>query len=355
MKIKSTLVYPNIPSAICPVPHGDVLPVPEPPDNFAVYFDDNDSVSSNSKEQQPSASRDTDYLPSMDSFNHKITEGELNDLIRDLKLPKNKAELLASKLQQWNLLYHSMKVTFRTRNQEFKQFFKTVGYFTYCKDIDGLMDAFHMRHSPEQWRLFIDASETSLKAFLLHIGNKLPSIHVASASSTKEMYTTMNNILVEVDYKYHWEVCGDFKVSTILLGLQADYTKYSCFLCEWDSRCRGNHYSRKHWPQRQSLTPGMKNVIHKPLIKPSKVLPPPLRIKLGPAFTYLCGKFARLTFEKVKAGVFIGPQIRQLFKDKQFETVLSDKEKAAGNPLKRFQMIFREISRLQISENLYKI
>ena len=115
-----------------------------------------------------------------------------------------------------------MKVTFRTRNQEFKQFFKTVGYFTYCKDIDGLMDAFHMRHSPEQWRLFIDASETSLKAFLLHIGNKLPSIHVASASSTKEMYTTMNNILVEVDYKYHWEVCGDFKVSTILLGLQAD-------------------------------------------------------------------------------------------------------------------------------------
>jgi len=49
----------------------------------------------------------------------------------------------------------------------------------------------------------------------------------------------------------------------------------------------------------------------------------------GPAFTYLCGKFPRLTFKKVKAGVFIGPQIRQLFKDQQFEVVLSDKEKAA--------------------------
>jgi len=49
----------------------------------------------------------------------------------------------------------------------------------------------------------------------------------------------------------------------------------------------------------------------------------------GPAVTYLCEKFPRLTFEKVKAGVFIGPQIRQLFKDQQFETVLSDKEKAA--------------------------
>ena len=86
----------------------------------------------------------------------------------------------------------------------------------------------------------------------------------------------------------------------------------------------------------------MKNVIHKLLIKPSKVLPSPLCNKLGlmknfvkaldvngPAFTYLCGKFSRLTFEKVKAGVFIGSQIRQLFKDQQFEAVLSDKEKAA--------------------------
>ena len=104
MKKKSTLVYLNIPSAIQPVPHGDGLPVPEPPDNLAMYSDDEDSVSSNSEGQQPSASRDAEYLPSTDSSNHKITEGKLIDLIGDLKLPKNKAELLASRLQQWNLL-----------------------------------------------------------------------------------------------------------------------------------------------------------------------------------------------------------------------------------------------------------
>jgi len=194
-------VYPNIPSAIRPVPHGDGLPVPEPPDNFAMYSDDDNSDSSNSEEQRPSASRDADYLPSTDSSNHKITEGEVNDLIRDLELPTNKAEHLASMLQQWNLLHHSVKVTtFRTRNKEFEQFFKTLGYFTYCKDI-VLKDAMHMRHRPEQWRLFIDASKTSLKAVLLHNENKLPSIPVAYAPSTKETYTTMNNILVEVDYK----------------------------------------------------------------------------------------------------------------------------------------------------------
>ena len=45
MKKKSTFVYPNIPTAIQPVPHGDGLPVPEPPDNFAMYSDDEDIVS----------------------------------------------------------------------------------------------------------------------------------------------------------------------------------------------------------------------------------------------------------------------------------------------------------------------
>jgi hypothetical protein len=40
----------------------------------------------------------------------------------------------------------------------------------------------------------------------------------------------MNDIPVEVDYKkYQWEVCGDFKVIAVLLGLHAGYIKYSCY------------------------------------------------------------------------------------------------------------------------------
>jgi len=50
-----------------------------------MYCDDEDSVSSNNEEQKPSSSRDADYLLSSDSSNHKITEGELNDPIRDLE------------------------------------------------------------------------------------------------------------------------------------------------------------------------------------------------------------------------------------------------------------------------------
>ena len=74
---------------------------------------------------------------------------------------------------------------------------------------------------------------------------------------------------------------GDFKVIAILLGLQSGYTKYCFFLCGWDSRARDSHYVRKSWPKRQSLTPGFKNVAHEPLIESSKILLPPLHIKLG--------------------------------------------------------------------------
>jgi len=109
MKKKLTLVYPNTPLAIRPVPHGDGLPVPEPPDNFAMHSDEEDNVSSNSEEQQSSASRDTDYLPSTDSSNHKITEGEFNDLIRDLELPNKKAEFLASRCVEFTTPQREME------------------------------------------------------------------------------------------------------------------------------------------------------------------------------------------------------------------------------------------------------
>ena len=127
MKKKSALVYRNIPSGIRPVSYSDRLPVPESPVNFTRCSDEEDSVSSNSEKSSPQLQ---ELQTNTDSTNHKITEGELNDFIRDLEIPKNKAELLASMLQQWNLLHHSTNVTtFRTRNQEFEQFLKTVVYF----------------------------------------------------------------------------------------------------------------------------------------------------------------------------------------------------------------------------------
>ena len=73
------------------------------------------------------------------------------------------------------------------------------------------------------------------------------------------------------------------KVHTLLLliGMQSGYTKYCGFLCEWDSISREPHYIRQDWPRREMLQPGRMNVSYQPLVDPSKIMLPPLHIKLG--------------------------------------------------------------------------
>ena len=87
----------------------------------------------------------------------------------------------------------------------------------------------------------------------------------------------------------------------------------------------------KKWQQRDALQPGSYNVKDKPLVDPSKILLPPLHIKLGlmknfvkaldknnPGFLYLQEKFPRLSKEKLKAGIFDGPSahVRRLISRK---------------------------------------
>ena len=41
---------------------------------------------------------------------HPLTQGDLNDIVRDLNLSKKQAELLGSRLKGWNLLCQDTKV-----------------------------------------------------------------------------------------------------------------------------------------------------------------------------------------------------------------------------------------------------
>jgi len=91
-KKKWTVSYPNISSAIRPVPHTEDRPVPVPRQQY--ILDSDVEPTENWKETpQPSTSKDADFTADL-QFNefHRITQEELNDLIRDLDLPKNKAE-----------------------------------------------------------------------------------------------------------------------------------------------------------------------------------------------------------------------------------------------------------------------
>jgi hypothetical protein len=127
-----------------------------------------------------------------------------------------------------------------------------------------------------------------------------------------ESYDNMKLFLNCVNYKeYQWQLFGDLKVVAVLLGLQQGYTKFCCFLCEWDSRAKTSHYKRRDWPSQQSLEPGTKNVQLLPLVESSNILLPPLHIKLGlmknlvlamdqtrPAFRYLTEKFPGISAAK---------------------------------------------------------
>lgn len=182
---------------------------------------------------------------------HLLTQADLNDLVRDVGLSKQKAELLGSRLQEYNLLHQTTNISeFRHRESIFISYFASKGALTFCNDVAGLMKALDFKYNPQEWRLFIDASKISLKGVLLHNGNKMPSVPIAYASLTKESYEIFENILKLIKYSEHkWKICSDFKVIALLLGMQQGYTKYACFLCEWDSRDRKSHYIKKKWPE----------------------------------------------------------------------------------------------------------
>jgi len=94
--------------------------------------------------------------------------------------------------------------------------------------------------------------------------------------------------------------------------------------------------------------PGEKNVINPPLVLQEKIYLPPLHIKLslmknfvkgmdktGCGFEYVRNKFPNVSDANIKEGIFIGPQIRELMHDKQFDEDLNETERNAWLSFKK--------------------
>jgi hypothetical protein len=200
-----------------------------------------------------------------------------------------------------------------------------------------------------EWRLFIDSSKRSLKAVLFQNGNNYASLPISHSVHVKEIYENLEMVLTKIGYTTHdWMICGDLKVLCMLLVQQADYTKHPCFMCEWDSRARSQHWEQKHWTPRTSLEPGSKNILRKSLVNPKKILLPPLHIKLGiikqfvkalpktgNCFKCLCNKSPHLSEAKLKEDVFVGPDIRKLMFNENFLLMMTEVEREAWISFKR--------------------
>ena len=89
---------------------------------------------------------------------------------------------------------------YRKRHKHLVHFFKMERGLVACTDIDGLMQTVNINHNPLDWRQFIASSKLSLKAFLLHNGNTLPSNPVGHSVHNKELYKNRKILVKTITY-----------------------------------------------------------------------------------------------------------------------------------------------------------
>ena len=121
-----------------------------------------------------------------------------------------------------------------------------------------------------------------------------------------------------------------------------------CFLCLWNSWDDASHFIVQEWPARKDFSPGQLSVKHVPLVNPEQVFLPALHIQFGlmknfvkamsdesEGFLYLKRNFAGILIDgKLKAGIFIGSQIRDLLPDTVFTSKLDPLQLAAWEAFK---------------------
>jgi hypothetical protein len=121
----------------------------------------------------------------------------------------------------------------------------------FCCNIPGLLQKFGVEYKVNEWRLFINSSKRSLKAVLCTTATTTFSLPIGHSVHLKESYENLELVLTKIGYTPHdWMIHGDRKALCMLLGQQVGYTKYPCFVCEWDSRARSQHWEQKHWTPR---------------------------------------------------------------------------------------------------------
>ena len=100
-KNKSKINYPNTSSVMRPVPHSDSIPAPTF-NSFTQSFNETDTCTS-----EHNSIENDEYHPSSDQEKLPVLIKQsvfFNELVRDLNLPKDAAELFRSRLHHNNLL-----------------------------------------------------------------------------------------------------------------------------------------------------------------------------------------------------------------------------------------------------------
>ena len=130
--------YPNLESARRPVQHSEEIPIPTYR-SLPALPENTVETSSDELRSDRFDKEDSDFAGDLKSP-ERFTQKELSDLARDLNLPKESAELLASRLNEKNL-YPGTKITYyRNREKDLLAFFSQEDNMVFCNDIKGLLE-----------------------------------------------------------------------------------------------------------------------------------------------------------------------------------------------------------------------
>ena len=149
-----------------------------------------------------------DYDQQQKPFNQAELIKSETDFIRDLNLPKVSALIVGSRLKAKLLL--SSDTTFawyKHRENEYIRFFAKEHSLVYCVEVQGLKKKLETIYNSNDWRLFINASKSSLRAVLLHNANQFASISLTHSTCMKESFENIKLLLSKILYNIAF-FCG---------------------------------------------------------------------------------------------------------------------------------------------------
>ena len=244
-KNRLNISYPRILSAIRPVLHSYEFPPPV----FNGFVSSEDEKTESEEEHMEMEYKKTDTKSEVSSTESKkavsqqFNQLELNGLVQDLDLSKQVAGILASRLNEKHVLHSSEKVSFYgKRDKLFLPYFKRKNNLFIVKCIRTSRKIGHPIIQPRRVATFLDSFKRCLKCVLLHNENRYGAVPVGHSTVLKKQQDDIKTVVDLLKYHEHgWMICVDLKIVSFLLAQKKGYTKFSCFLCMWDSRDRENH------------------------------------------------------------------------------------------------------------------
>ena len=205
-KNKYHVQYPDVPSAIRPIPYSWDLPDHEL-DVYMEYRSDSEHS------DMTVITGDDAYKPTEDDQPVPLTQSELNDLTRDVHLSKESAQLLGSRHKEKKTFGSWNNVVFVSRlgKRIFTLQDKTL--LVYWNSIAGLIKSIDLHYDATEWRHLLTHPAKSLKAVLLLNENSVSSIPIKHSIKMKETHNSMDHLLsADYERELKWLIGWDFKV-----------------------------------------------------------------------------------------------------------------------------------------------